>query len=76
MYAMFVRMCSSGAREKMQKEYLSDPSYSFEKMNHASKACGPLVQWAIAQVHDSLRYITSQYLYYYAGWVCRCTETC
>ena len=34
----------------MRKEYLSDPGYSFEKMNHASKACGPLVQWAIAQV--------------------------
>ena len=34
----------------MQKEYLKDPGYSFEKMNHASKACGPLVQWAIAQV--------------------------
>ena len=34
----------------MKKEYLSDPNYTFEKMNHASKACGPLVQWAIAQV--------------------------
>ena len=47
-----VCICSDGAREKMQKEYLSDPSYSFEKMNHASKACGPLVQWAIAQVQQ------------------------
>ena len=34
----------------MKKEYLSDPNFSYEKMNHASKACGPLVQWAIAQV--------------------------
>ena len=42
--------CSDVAREKMKKEYLSDPHFTFEKMNHASKACGPLVQWAIAQV--------------------------
>ena len=34
----------------MQKEYLSDPMYTFENANHASKACGPLVLWAIAQV--------------------------
>jgi len=49
---LYVCKCSDGAREKMQKEYLSDPNYSFEKMNHASKACGPLVQWAIAQVQQ------------------------
>ena len=41
---------SDVAREKMKKEYLSDPQFTYEKMNHASKACGPLVQWAIAQV--------------------------
>ena len=40
-------------RLKMQREYLSLPNYNFESMNHASKACGPLVQWAEAQVSYS-----------------------
>ena len=38
------------AREKLTRDYMSDPSYNFESVNHASKACGPLVKWAIAQV--------------------------
>ena len=38
------------ARQRMKKDFLSDPSYNFEAVNHASKACGPLVKWAIAQV--------------------------
>ena len=33
----------------MQK-YLNQPDYTFEKMNKASLACGPLAKWAIAQV--------------------------
>ncbi|RIA96574.1 dynein heavy chain [Glomus cerebriforme] len=37
-------------REKMKKEYLNKPSYNYELVNKASKACGPLVKWAIAQV--------------------------
>ena len=37
-------------RKQMKKVYLSDPNYTFEKVNHASLACGPLVKWAIAQV--------------------------
>lgn len=40
-------------RQRMQKDYLSSPSYSFEAMNRASKACGPLVQWVEAQVEYS-----------------------
>lgn len=32
------------------KKYLNSPDYTFEKMNKASVACGPLVKWAIAQV--------------------------
>lgn len=31
-------------------KYLNNPDYSYEKMNKASVACGPLVKWAIAQV--------------------------
>lgn len=34
----------------MKREFLADPQYNFETVNHASTACGPLVQWAIAQV--------------------------
>jgi len=36
-------------RKQMMK-YLNNPDYTFEKMNKASVACGPLVKWAIAQV--------------------------
>ena len=32
------------------KKYLNHSDYTFEKMNKASVACGPLVKWAIAQV--------------------------
>lgn len=38
------------ARIKMNKDYLTHKDYNFETVNHASKACGPLVKWAIAQV--------------------------
>ena len=41
----------------MKKQYMSDPSYTFEKVNRASLACGPLVKWAIAQVSDIINHI-------------------
>ena len=41
----------------MKKQYMSDPSYSFEKVNRASLACGPLVKWAIAQVSYLINHI-------------------
>lgn len=37
-------------REKMNVEYISRPSYNYENVNRASKACGPLVKWVLAQV--------------------------
>jgi dynein heavy chain 1 len=40
-------------RNKMQKEFLSKEDFTFEKVNRASKACGPLVQWTAAQVNYS-----------------------
>ncbi|KAG0078658.1 hypothetical protein BGZ90_004687, partial [Linnemannia elongata] len=40
-------------REKMKAEFLSMPNYNFESVNRASKACGPLVKWVIAQVNYS-----------------------
>ncbi|XP_025833356.1 dynein heavy chain, cytoplasmic [Agrilus planipennis] len=41
---------SDEVRERMKSKYLSNPDYNFEKVNHASNACGPLVKWAIAQI--------------------------
>ena len=43
---------SDEARTRMIKDFLSDPTYNYETVNRASKACGPLVKWAIAQVSD------------------------
>ena len=40
-------------RDKMRTEYLSRPTFTFETVNRASKACGPLVKWVIAQVNYS-----------------------
>lgn len=39
--------------ELMVKDYISNPDFNYETVNRASKACGPLVQWAIAQVQYS-----------------------
>lgn len=40
-------------RMKMRNDYLSNDDFTFEKVNRASKACGPLVQWVQAQVEYS-----------------------
>ena len=40
----------------MREEYLSDPQYNYEAVNRASRACGPLVKWAIAQVSMGCAY--------------------
>lgn len=37
-------------RSYMEKTYLSRPDFTFETVNRASKACGPLVQWVRAQL--------------------------
>ena len=34
----------------MKTKFLNNPDYDYGKMNNASKACGPLVKWATAQV--------------------------
>ncbi|KAL6068809.1 putative dyneins heavy chain [Balamuthia mandrillaris] len=44
---------SAKLRTLLKKEYLSDPEFNFETINHASKACGPLAAWIIAQVSYS-----------------------
>ena len=40
------------ARNQMKRDYMSHKEYNFDTVNHASKACGPLVKWAIAQVRE------------------------
>ncbi|VEL41620.1 unnamed protein product [Protopolystoma xenopodis] len=35
----------------MKKKYLCNPDYSFDKVNRASSACGPMVKWSIAQIN-------------------------
>ena len=47
------RQMTKSLRTKMQTDYLSKPNFTFELVNRASKACGPLVQWVEAQVNYS-----------------------
>lgn len=37
-------------RTRMRTDYLSKEDFTFERVNRASKACGPLVKWVEAQV--------------------------
>ncbi|KAF2396617.1 cytoplasmic dynein-like protein 1 heavy chain 1 [Trichodelitschia bisporula] len=38
-------------RIKMRNDYLSKEEFTYDRVNRASKACGPLVQWVEAQVN-------------------------
>ncbi|WAQ93313.1 hypothetical protein PtA15_18A373 [Puccinia triticina] len=40
-------------REKMKADFLSRTMFNFDTVNRASKACGPLCKWVIAQVKFS-----------------------
>lgn len=40
-------------RQYMEEVYLSRPDYNYETIYRASKACGPLLQWVIAQIKYS-----------------------
>ncbi|KAI9031438.1 dynein heavy chain [Hyaloraphidium curvatum] len=44
------KMMTPQLRDQITKNYISDPNFNFETINRASKACGPLAQWVIAQV--------------------------
>ncbi|KAG5519734.1 hypothetical protein PMAC_000007 [Pneumocystis sp. 'macacae'] len=44
---------SKQLRVKMQTSYISNPNFTFDVVNRASKACGPLVLWVCAQVNYS-----------------------
>jgi dynein heavy chain 1 len=47
------RQMTAGLRVKMRNEFLSNEDFTYERVNRASKACGPLVQWVEAQVNYS-----------------------
>ena len=47
------RQMTRGLRTKMQNEFLNKEDFTYERVNRASKACGPLVQWVEAQVNFS-----------------------
>ncbi|WVR09001.1 hypothetical protein IAU60_006061 [Kwoniella sp. DSM 27419] len=40
-------------RDRMMRDYIDKPAFNYETVNRASRACGPLVQWVIAQVRFS-----------------------
>jgi len=52
-------------RKLIAEKYLPDPSFSFEVVNNASKACGPLVSWVsstinYARIKDSVAPLTQE----------------
>lgn len=47
------KQMTASHRVTMQRDYLTKEDFTFERVNRASKACGPLVQWVVAQVNYS-----------------------
>ncbi|KAJ1659203.1 dynein heavy chain [Dispira simplex] len=47
------RCMTRSLRDRLRHEYLQNPNYNFETVNRASRACGPLVKWVVAQVNYS-----------------------
>ena len=47
------RQMTRGLRARMQTDFLNKEDFTYERVNRASKACGPLVQWVEAQVNFS-----------------------
>ena len=47
------KQMTKNLRIKMRNDFLSNEDFTYEKVNRASKACGPLVQWVQAQVNYS-----------------------
>ncbi|KAL3233826.1 hypothetical protein RNJ44_03866 [Nakaseomyces bracarensis] len=40
-------------KDRIKNEFLVDPNFNYEVINRASKACGPLYNWIIAQIQYS-----------------------
>ena len=47
------RNITTSIRTQIQQQYMTNPNFNFEAVNRASKACGPLVSWVIAQCNYS-----------------------
>ncbi|OTB20055.1 hypothetical protein K445DRAFT_313860 [Daldinia sp. EC12] len=47
------KQMTKSLRTLMRTKFLAQPDFTYEKVNRASKACGPLVQWVEAQVNYS-----------------------
>ncbi|KAI9809961.1 MAG: hypothetical protein M1825_000394 [Sarcosagium campestre] len=47
------RQMTRQLRLKMRNDFVSKEDFTYERVNRASKACGPLVQWVEAQVNFS-----------------------
>lgn len=47
------KQMTKSLRTLMRTKFLNFPDFTYEKVNRASKACGPLVQWVEAQVNYS-----------------------
>merc|ERR1719193_265891 len=43
-------MITDEVRKIIKNKYLVNPDFTFEKVNRASLACGPMVKWVIAQI--------------------------
>lgn len=48
------RTMTAKSCKKLEKSYLSNPEFTFERVNHASKVCGPMVKWVLAQYQRNL----------------------
>merc|ERR1719193_2506289 len=43
-------MITEEIRKMIKSKYIANPDFTFEKVNRASLACGPMVKWVIAQI--------------------------
>jgi len=51
--AFDTRKLDKKVTKEIKNNYLSNPDFTFEKVNRASTACGPLVKWVISQISFS-----------------------
>ena len=49
MLAFDARKMTAAISKKLESGYLSNPDFTFERVNRASKPCGPMVKWILAQ---------------------------
>lgn len=54
---------------QLVKNYLSLEEFNYERVNNASKACGPLCSWVVSQVGIHCRVC-------HCVWECVCVSVC